>query len=369
MENITGFFYTPLELGDETPAQPNKPFDGMTHGDFTDMWGFDVHISKRDLQSYLANTLDAIKASTTASGQIVGLPIDCVAHERGNAAGWITDVELVGDVIKFTPIWTELGIDLIKRNLQRMFSPTLNLKNKVVMGGSLTNWPATRDKKGRVLIKPIELSESTGSFTYHLEFADEEEEVTKEDKEVTPAGDSGLENTTQLEGENQMPSNEELLQVAREEFHKIFGDLASPTNDQVATLVGTIRQQVTQQIQEENERLQHDLSMDSLAASLVRGSDNVPTGIPVEEKDLAAALKKLPRDQVDFWKKVLSDIQTSGVVNFSERGHGKEGGGLKELPVEVIARLESKEFTIEDLSNPILGLGDLKEYDLSKWQK
>jgi hypothetical protein len=32
-------------------------------------------------------------------------------------------------------------------------------------------------------------------------------------------------------------------------------------------------------------------------------------------------------------------------------------------------KLRNKELELSDLSNPILGLGDLKEYDLAEWEK
>ena len=41
----------------------------------------------------------------------------------------------------------------------RFFSSTIDLGRMTILGGSLTNWPATRDvKSGRTLLRPIELS-------------------------------------------------------------------------------------------------------------------------------------------------------------------------------------------------------------------
>ena len=99
----------------------------------------------------------------------MGFPIDASDHNKGDAAGWIIGVELVGDVIRFVPKWTEIGLELIGKGIRRMFSATINLKDKVILGGTLTNWPATRDSKGKMLLRPIELSEGLYEFEDSLD--------------------------------------------------------------------------------------------------------------------------------------------------------------------------------------------------------
>jgi hypothetical protein len=138
-----------------------KPFDGMAAGEFTDMYGRKVKFKKEDLPAYVANTKAVLASTADASGAIVGLPIDGMNHDHQLAAGWVVDVELGagGNVIEFTPRWTDWGMELIAGDVMRFFSPTVDLSNKTIMGGSLTNWPATRDEKtGKILLRPVELS-------------------------------------------------------------------------------------------------------------------------------------------------------------------------------------------------------------------
>jgi len=146
------FLFT--ELGDP------KSFDGMAAGKFTDMTGQTVVIKNSDLPAIVEHTMASIESTRTESGEIVGLPIDPEGHNHEGGAGWIVDVSLdeSGTKIRFTPKWTEVGLKLIKDNLKRFFSVSLDLVNKVIMGGSLTNWPATRTKEGKILLRPIELS-------------------------------------------------------------------------------------------------------------------------------------------------------------------------------------------------------------------
>jgi hypothetical protein len=139
----------------------SKDFDGMASGSFVDFHGSNVTIKSRDLAEIVRKTKIAIESTVTESGEIVGLPIDEDGHDHRGGAGWIVDVSLDrnGSKIRFTPKWTDIGIDLIKKNIRRFFSVSVDLANKVIMGGSLTNWPATRDaKSGEILLRPIELS-------------------------------------------------------------------------------------------------------------------------------------------------------------------------------------------------------------------
>ena len=51
-----------------------------------------------------------------------------------------------------------------------------------------------------------------------------------------------------------------------------------------------------------------------------------------------------------------------------ELGHGKQGqAGGAPLPKVYSEKLERGELTVADLSAPELALGDLAQYDLSRW--
>ncbi len=163
----TPFLLTELQSDSLTEG---KAFDGFVAGDFVDMHGRRILVEEDELQEYAANTQAAIDETVTEGGELVGLPIDIFDHEHENAAGWIIGAELVGEVIRLLPKWTEEGIDLIEQGLRRFFSSSFDTDAKVIMGGSLTNWPATRDDEGKILLRPIELAElSDPMFRFELQ--------------------------------------------------------------------------------------------------------------------------------------------------------------------------------------------------------
>lgn len=147
-----------------------KDFDGMAAGTFVDMFGRKVTIKPNDLAEFVKNTDLLLKSTITDSGELVGLPVDVMDHAEGDGAGWIKGVSLAADrdVVKFTAEWNDLGQDLITRNIRRFFSPTIDLNKKQILGGTLTNWPASRNfQTGEILLKPIELS--AGIYTSQRE--------------------------------------------------------------------------------------------------------------------------------------------------------------------------------------------------------
>ncbi len=97
------------------------------------------------------------------------------------------------------------------------------------------------------------------------------------------------------------------------------------------------------------------------------GTDESPVGIPVKPEEVEKFLAMLTDDALEVAKGIFSRIQTEGLVSFSENGHGNSVEGAKELPEEYADKLDSGEMSIDDLKEPVLGLGDLKAYDLSKW--
>ena len=97
------------------------------------------------------------------------------------------------------------------------------------------------------------------------------------------------------------------------------------------------------------------------------GTDESPVGIPVKPEEVEAFLAMLTPEALEVAKGIFSRIQTEGLVAFSENGHNRKIEGEEELPEEYAAKLDSGEMTLDDLKEPVLGLGDLSAYDLSKW--
>lgn len=162
-----------------------KVFDALVPGSFKDMFGRKFSFKKTEMKTYLKNTLAAIAATTTESGEVVGLPIDAHGHDKGDGAGWIVDAKLEDNTIRLIPKWTKIGQDLISGGIRRMFSPTVDVQQKVIVGGSLTNWPATVDKKGKVLLRPIEMEKQNTDDPYLWIVNEDYEFETTPDAELT----------------------------------------------------------------------------------------------------------------------------------------------------------------------------------------
>lgn len=113
----------------------------------------------------------------------------------------------------------------------------------------------------------------------------------------------------------------------------------------------------------------HKRDMTNLATRLVNGSDEFPRGLPIQSEQLVAGLLALPKDQVPFWRDLMTSIVTNGLVEFTEIGNEKEPAGTLPLPEEYAQALRSGELSIEALSNPMLQLGDLSKYDLTEFKK
>lgn len=160
---IDQFLFT--ELGSETLTE-GQPFAGFAIGEFIDMAGREVKFAKEELAAYLKNTV-AFIAELQVKGHD-GLPIDSMRHERGEAAGWITGAEegevkdskgTTVPVLLLAAKWTKLGVKLIEDRILVNFSPSVDTEKKRIVGGSLTNWPASVDAKGVPLFSAVELSQ------------------------------------------------------------------------------------------------------------------------------------------------------------------------------------------------------------------
>lgn len=164
------YLFTHLQAED---AGEGRWIDALTYGTFIEMWGRKIEVEEDQLAAYLENTKDAIAATETESGELVGLPIDLKGHDEDEAAGWIIDVRLAEadgrEVIQGLVKWTPAGVEAIKNNTRRLFSPTFDQGRLVIYGGSLTNWPASRDfESGITLLRPVELARLSGHL-YRLQ--------------------------------------------------------------------------------------------------------------------------------------------------------------------------------------------------------
>lgn len=411
--------------------EPAKPFDGMACGNFTDMYGRKTSIKPDELAAYVKNTRALIASTKSESGDVVGLPIDCINHDHGNAAGWITDVELDegGQKIRFTPRWNETGQWLISSDTQRFFSPTIDIANRVIMGGSLTNWPATRTAS-QILLRPIELSQSDlidGSlddrvisirkafmdqffnggwddpypvecWNDHLvcQWADELYQVdfTEKDGEFTFAAqaewrkiklsyvNAALKFLSRLftrPGQAEPVINGASTPAPITDHGEktmpeptLEAVLASPAN--AAELNKLIDERANARVAELLEREHAKSHIAEFCASVTGGTETCPVGLPVTSTELADFLTSLSADQLTAAEALLTKIQTAKAVDFAEHGHGRTLNGNRELPPEIAVSLrswlENPANTVEQFfADNAVELGSQSDYNLSMFQK
>ena len=431
---------------------PGKPIDGFTAGTFIDMWGRKHEFKEEELPEYVANTKAAIAGTELSDGTVRGLPIDCQAHDNEDAAGWIVDLNLVDGLIRFAVEWTDLGVDLIKRGLRAYFSATIDMTHKLILGGSLTNWPATRDNKtGATLLAPVELANRPGMFTLSDEsFEERIERVRQAFYEIEPTTD-GPEGYVEAvyedfaiversdgawrvpyamegEGVSFAPESEWVqvrktwLEAAKERFRKSrqgasnmkdfklseadqkslatqllpallpavvealgkdgFANLRASdiesaidvTKLDLGPLSSLIDDRANELVKAELVRRQRDADIASFSKRMTGGDEDTTKGLPCAEADLSAFLGTLDDKQLETAKALLEKIQGEGLVEFSERGHGREGEDKKPLPDELAkhlrTHLEIKGNTVKDwFAMNAASLGAMADYDLSEFEK
>lgn len=100
------------------------------------------------------------------------------------------------------------------------------------------------------------------------------------------------------------------------------------------------------------------------------GTEDNPRGIVTNPADLKKFLLSLTPDQAEYIQPLLEKIVAgNGMVEFEELGHSKKKHGSTPLPEYYAVKLRSGELKVENLSDPLFGLGDLSAYDLSEWKK
>jgi len=319
-----------------------KAFDGLVPSasgePFVDARGKAVVVSADALPEIYNNTLAAIEATRSESGEIVGLPIDAKGHDKGDGAGWIVGAFLEGDKIRLLPKWTEIGQNVIGKNIRRFFSPSVDLTNNVILGGTLTNWPASRRRNGQILLRPVELE--TKIFRLEEVVMDEELEAV-ETPEETPA-----------------PSLAELM--------KADPSISKDVNELVTA-------RVKDGIKAELARIQRDHEVSELAARLTGGTEDKPRGIPVPADELSAFLLSLDDQAREKAEAIFNKIVETGTVEFGELGHSKQVKGKTPFPEvmkpSLLSWLGAKGTIAEYFTVNAAELGNAADYDLSEFKE
>ena len=125
-----------------------------------------------------------------------------------------------------------------------------------------------------------------------------------------------------------------------------------------------------------DEKIKHELALAkkkktvaSFVTEMTEGTEEDPNGIGVKPEDLSDLLSGLDEDQLELAMKIIKTIKANGVVNFEELGDDGEVKGKKELPKEVQTALDDGTLKVKDLGMSSMNLGDLDQYNLSKYQK
>jgi len=387
-----------------TALYDGRPFDALASGEWTDMHGRTVTLEAEEFPDIVANTKIAIASATTASGELVGLPIDQRGHEKQEAAGWIVDVQLAGDIIQVYPRWNEEGRRLIEGGIMRGFSATIDLRNKVILGGSLVNWPALVRHDGTRALRPVELSQET---TMDEAQAPEVKVDEVHEEHDQAAGDIELSADNTKKGANHMDITRDELssmvaglvkQTLEGEIANVIQEYSAPvtqngTGEEAegedilsvlnlegykGNVIDAVKQRFLDQYEQmykEGERqalrmvarVRREADVADFAGRMVGGTDKHPRGIAIEEEQLATWMLSLNETQLEFAKDLLTKIQEQGLVEFKERGHAGQMETKEELPEYYANKLDAGEMTVNDLKHPMLNL-DWKRYDLSAWE-
>ena len=373
MTERTGFYY--IELQELVKGQP---FAGMAAGVFVDMGGRTVELSADDIQLFVDNT-NALIVEYQGRG-MPGLPIDARKHDKGDAAGWLTGAAVgsvtssameVIPIVNVTAEWTSLGVELLAGRLMTNFSPTIDLDNKVIRGGSLTNWPATVDAKGVPLFAAVELAQGM----YGMEAVTMANEPTQgtlfEDKRghnimTTELTNEQLEEMVNSRVEAQLAELNASLPASLAEALGATGDVTNITE-----LAELIRNQEQVRWQAQLAEMRRGTQYAELATRLTGGTPDQPRGIPAQADALRDELLKLTPEQATFWSGLLEATVKSGLTEFSEIGHSARGNVKRAVPDYAVRSLKASiaAGNAPELFFEMAGLGSAADYDLSPYEE
>lgn len=399
-ELVSGLIF--VDLANLTPG---KPFDGLMVGKWTDMYGQEVTVTPELIKALIPNTKEEIASRVDEQGQVVGLPIDASKHDKGDGAGWIIDCNEEDQRVRVTANWTELGVEKIGKGILRFFSATIDMARKVILGGTLTNWPAVKG------LRAIELVEYPGIWRLEAEVPTEIN-VTPDAPDAQTSG--AVKNSQPINGDriHMEMTKEELLEligqgVRAELAGKVKTDLEQYKGNGATTgvvekqqvdllkllemegatdqLVEAAKESLKQQTKLVKERaameytemlanLQRENKLAEFAGRTTAGSTEAPRGLPTKADDLKAALMRLPPGQEKYWVELLGNIQQNGLNEFLELGTSKISGTVP-LPAELAGLLDSGELKIADLRKPenvelvksLLDGRSLDQFDLKQW--
>lgn len=344
-EEIVDIFFTTLADLEHVSTIDGLPVTGKHP--LMDMHGKEVVITPDELPLYITNTMRVLESTKDSAGNIVGLPIDMNNHDHKGGAGWLVGLELdaARNIIKFAINWTEAGIELVKKNIRRFFSASFDPNQKVILGGSMTNTPATRNGNYEYMLSPVELSitlkELDMEKTLEERLAELETKFAAPAPPVppAPAGDPPAapveltdDDNTRL-GELAEARAKEMIRSARRKDHVV-----------------------------------------DFAATLTGGTKDRPFGLAIRSSEIVKLLLDLPEDKAAKVEAILTKA-LDAAIDFAEHGISGEGFFLQrpKLPTpyrdSMLVWLDSGKDMKSFFKSVAPELGTVEDYNLSEFVK
>jgi hypothetical protein len=336
----------PLDFAEDA-VHELVPVQIMRAGTFTEMHGRQVEITEDDLEAYVSNFTAGLAGQELPV--FTGHPPEATRHAEP-AAGWFRKVYTrLLDGVK--TLWadielTEMGRDLLRKKLYKYLSPTLNLSNKLLLGGGFVNLPAIKGQPAIEMSQFLWEATMESERTFMQRIADAVRDFVRggaAEGSETPAPDTSdmaapapptvaavpatLKHT---DGGDTMDDVQlaELRDKIRGEVEAEFAGRKQEMADFAEKIRTEEREKVIAELAE-RQKLEGEVA--EFAASVCGGDAGLSA--PVDE--VKAFLLTLTPEQREAAKKLLSQK----VVDFSEQGH--QGAGVKSavLAPEALAGL------------------------------
>lgn len=161
--------------------------------------------------------------------------------------------------------------------------------------------------------------------------------------------------------------NPHLAQLAN--MDQVANVLGAEVQKIVAAQVDSIKAQANNKLAEFVAEMNHKTIVSELCNFLTTGSNPMKVGLSVKSADLESFLSSLSQKQYIQAETLFKQIINGGLVEFGENGVDGEKKVTEKLPDSYVEQLRAGLINVSDLSDPILGLGDLSRFDLSEFTR
>lgn len=351
----------------QTPLDSSQVvwIDALAVGMYRDMWGTKFKITQADLEKYVKNTAQALASTKDANGNLIGFPIDQRNHSHAEAAGFFNNIRL-GDngKVQLAVIWNEAGKGLIQTNTFRYFSPTFDTEEKVILGGSLVNYPAFRSQKHELQLSPVE----AGLYTVAEGEGDDFIKRLANKLWALVGGNTDKEGDELETKQEFQETREEQQSMEIRNFSDVLeaeemrGDLDAYVQAKVVEATAAVKAQAKQEALEE---IQRQNKIGAIAQKLAEAQ-------MMEKEKAIEFLDGLSDERLTEMEVMADRAAEKSTVDLSELGEagGNNNPALPDIVLEGLnaGRLTVAQFRKEpQIFESLTGL-KLSQVDLSKWE-